>query len=69
MLFVIFSNILIKCVLFAEMAQVFSLNKTLKKTTGKWKKYWEVREMLGNFVSLEKWEPWLKGKFLKERDV
>ena len=42
------------CVLFAKMDQVFSKeSKPLEKNTGK------VWEKSGNFVSPEKWEPWL----------
>ena len=52
------------CVLFAKMDQVFSKeNKTLKKYWKIGKKYWKSqgkgREKSGNFVSPEKWEPWL----------
>ena len=46
------------CVLFAKMDQVFSKeNKTLKKVLENWKK---ILEKSGNFVSPEKWEPWLR---------
>ena len=48
------------CVLFAKMDQVFSLkNKTLKNTGKMGKDTGKVREKSGNFVSSEKWEPWL----------
>ena len=43
------------------MDQVFSKeNKTLKKILENWKK---ILEKSGNFVSPEKWEPWLNGKY------
>ena len=46
------------CVLFAKMDQVFSLKKQTKhfKNPGKMEK---ILEKSGNFVSPEKWEPWL----------
>ena len=45
------------CVLFAKMDQVFSKeNKTLKKY---WKIGKKILEKSGNFVSPEKWEPWM----------
>ena len=46
-----YSDILMNCVLFSKMDQVFSLKKHNKTVT----KYWKSP---GNFVSLEKWEPW-----------
>ena len=44
------------------MNQVFSKeNKTLKKYWKIGKNTGKVREKSGNFVSLEKWEPWSCG--------
>ena len=49
------------CVLFAKMDQVFSKeNKTLKNTGKLEKNTGKVREKSGNFVSPEKWEPWVR---------
>ena len=49
------------CVLFAKMDQVFSKeNKTLQNS-GKLEK---ILEKSGNFVSPEKWEPWLSSTSL-----
>ena len=46
-LYIIFSDIEIKCVLFAKMYQVFSKeNKTLKKYWKIWKKYWKSQGIL-----------------------
>ena len=47
------------------MDQVFSEeNKTLKKYWKIGKNTGKVREKSGNFVSPEKWEPWLSDKSL-----
>ena len=41
------------CVLFAKMDQVFSKENKI------WKKYWKSQGKVGDFVSPEKWEPWM----------
>ena len=48
------------CVLFAKVDQVFSLKKKQQNNKKKiWEKWNKILEKPGNFVSPEKWEPWL----------